>query len=74
MNSSVLQLVACPQCAAPAEITDRFVLESTDGPVEHVAVHCVERHRFTVTAERLTRGVDADLQPVRPVATSQIPV
>jgi hypothetical protein len=51
--SSTLQLVGCPQCLAPAEITDRFVLESTSGPVEHITVCCVNRHRFTMTAERL---------------------
>jgi hypothetical protein len=54
MDSSPLQLVSCPQCLAPAEITDRFVLESTSGPVEHLTVWCVHRHRFTVTAEHLS--------------------
>ena len=53
MDSSTLQLVGCPACSAPAEITDRFVLESTGGPVEHVTVWCVARHRFTMTAEHL---------------------
>jgi hypothetical protein len=27
-----------PECAAPAEVVDRFVLESTDGPIEHAIV------------------------------------
>ena len=53
MNSFTLQLAGCPQCLAPAEITDRFVLESTSGPVEHVTVRCLNRHRFTMTAEHL---------------------
>ena len=53
VDSSTLQLAGCPQCLAPAEITDRFVLESTSGPVEHVTVRCLNRHRFTITAERL---------------------
>ena len=48
-----LQLVGCPQCLGPAEVTDRFVLESTDGPVEHMTVSCVSRHRFTLTADHL---------------------
>jgi hypothetical protein len=53
MYSSTLQLVGCPQCLAPAEITDRFVLDSTSGPVEHITVCCVNRHQFTMTAEHL---------------------
>jgi hypothetical protein len=42
-----------PECAAPAEVVDRFVLESTDGPIEHAIVLCVLRHRFTVLVEGL---------------------
>ena len=48
-----LDLVACPACAAPAEVVERYVLESTDGPIEHATVRCSERHRFTVLVERL---------------------
>ena len=48
-----LELTGCPACLAPAEITDRFVLPSTDGPVEHVALHCARRHLFRVPTERL---------------------
>lgn len=47
-------LVGCPECRAPAEILDRFVLEGTDGPVEHVTVRCVRRHRFTMLTSSLT--------------------
>jgi hypothetical protein len=43
-----LELIGCPQCAAPAEVVDRFVLESTDGPVAHAVVLCVLGHRFTM--------------------------
>jgi hypothetical protein len=46
-------LVGCPACAAPAEVIDRYVLESTDGPIEHATVMCALRHRFTVLVERL---------------------
>jgi hypothetical protein len=53
VNGPTLQLVGCPDCLAPAEITDRFVLASTSGPVEHITVWCVNRHRFTITAEHL---------------------
>jgi hypothetical protein len=48
-----IDLVGCPECAAPAEVLDRFELSSTDGPVEHVTVACVNRHRFTMAAENL---------------------
>ena len=53
MHHPTLEIVGCPECAAPAEVVDRFVLESTDGPIEHAIVTCPERHRFTVLVERL---------------------
>lgn len=42
------EYVACldPDCPAPAEVVDRSVWESTDGPVEHLATHCAAGHRF----------------------------
>jgi len=72
MRHAFITFAACPQCAAPAEITDRFVLDSTDGPVEHVTVSCVRRHRFTMLAERLPVTVEAPRDviphpPPRPV-------
>jgi hypothetical protein len=51
MYDFTLVLVECPECAAPAEVVDRFTLDSTDGPVEHAIVLCVLRHRFTVLVE-----------------------
>ncbi len=54
-QNTELDLAGCPECAAPAEILDRFELPSTDGPVEHVTVACVNRHRFTMDAARLPR-------------------
>jgi hypothetical protein len=55
MDSVILQLTICPDelCQLPAEITDRFVLASTDGPIEHVRVHCVARHHHTLPVDRL---------------------
>jgi hypothetical protein len=41
-----LDLTVCPECAAPAEIERRSVLQSTDGPVEHAKVLCVNEHWF----------------------------
>ena len=45
-----LDLVVCPDCAAPAEVVDRFTLAGTDGPVEHVKVACLARHWFLLPA------------------------
>ena len=45
--------IPCPQCGAPAQITERFWLDSTDGPVEHVKTGCERGHWFTPTVESL---------------------
>lgn len=48
-----LDLVECPDCAAPAEVVDRFDLPSTSGPVAHVKVRCLHRHWFTMIDSRV---------------------
>jgi hypothetical protein len=40
----------CPECELPAEILDRFSLNSTDGPVEHLKIRCLGGHWFTPCA------------------------
>ena len=50
-----METTHCPECGHPAELVDRLVLESTDGPVEHAHVRCVLRHRFWLPIEYLTR-------------------
>jgi hypothetical protein len=45
--------LGCPGCGAPAEIVDRFALDSTEGPLEHLKVWCVTGHWFTVLADNL---------------------
>jgi len=45
--------IPCPQCGAPAQITERFRLASTDGPVEHVKTGCERGHWFTPTVDLL---------------------
>jgi hypothetical protein len=55
-----LDLVVCPECAAPAEVVDRFAVPSTHGPVEHVKVRCLSRHWFLLPV--------ASLAPVRTVS------
>jgi hypothetical protein len=48
----------CPEvgCGASAYETDRYVVESTDGPVEHLAVVCEARHRFHGAVSSLWPG------------------
>lgn len=50
-----MDFTACPECASIAQVLDRFVLESTDGPVEHVRTQCVQRHWFVLPAASLVR-------------------
>jgi hypothetical protein len=56
MERMLLPLTGCPEhsCRMPAEITARFVLPSTGGPIEHVTVRCVRRHHFTLPSARLS--------------------
>jgi hypothetical protein len=60
--------VGCPDCGRPAEVTDRFVLASTDGPIEHVALSCVDGHYFRMAADGLP-AVGLELLPGRQPAT-----
>jgi hypothetical protein len=61
------QSISCPQCRAPAQITERFWLASTDGPVEHLKTGCVNDHWLTPRAETL-----AGAQPVPIPAATQL--
>jgi len=49
----VLTVITCPQCRAPAEITEYFSLPSTDGPVVDMALSCAAGHHFRMPADRL---------------------
>jgi hypothetical protein len=51
-----MDITGCPECGAPAEITDRCVLVSTSGLLEHVRVECVNRHWFLMPAATLARS------------------
>lgn len=62
--------VACPECLLPAEITDRFRLPSTDGPVEHVRVSCVAHHHFCLPLDKV---VAASRSAGEPGAADQAP-
>jgi hypothetical protein len=61
-------LVSCPDCGVPAEITERFCLPSTDGPVDHVVVHCAADHHFRVAADRVAADRLPTLRPQPPAS------
>lgn len=44
--TSNIEIVDCPECATPAEVTRRATLWSTHGPVEHIGLRCGQRHVF----------------------------
>jgi hypothetical protein len=50
-----LDLTSCPECGVPADVVERFVLASTDGPIEHARVHCAGGHRFLLSVATLHR-------------------
>jgi hypothetical protein len=49
------EILPCPDptCRAPAEILDRWVWPSTNGPVEHVKTRCLNGHCFTPPVDSL---------------------
>lgn len=58
----MLDLTVCPEpgCPSPAQIVDRSVWESTDGPIEHVRIRCLNRHHFLLPVEMMTSPHAAD--------------
>jgi hypothetical protein len=58
--------IPCPQCGAPAQITERFWLGGTTGPVEHVKTGCVNNHWLTPLAEMLQGATPAVSEPAVP--------
>jgi hypothetical protein len=62
-----MDLTTCPECGAPAEVRDRHVLESTDGPIEHARIRCLQRHYFFLPLEQLS---STDKSPSRRTLSS----
>ncbi|HZC40314.1 MAG TPA: hypothetical protein VE343_06535 [Streptosporangiaceae bacterium] len=50
----MLTILSCPGCGVPAEVTDRFSLPGTDGPVSHIALRCAAGHCYRMPAGRLS--------------------
>jgi hypothetical protein len=55
----------CPECGEEARVEQRFVLESTDGPIEHAKVRCGRRHWFALPVSML-RSRPAPRDAARP--------
>ncbi len=49
-----LDVVACPECSMAATVQQGNRVKSTDGPVDHVRITCVNRHWFLMAADTLT--------------------
>jgi hypothetical protein len=58
-----MEFLACPaylnddgsvRCGLPAEVTCRFTMRSSDGPLESVMIQCPARHHFNAPVEFLT--------------------
>jgi hypothetical protein len=60
-----MDTTTCPDCAAPAEVTERFALESTDGPIEHVRLRCVRQHWFLLPTASLAAARSGAPAPER---------
>jgi len=69
----VLTVISCPECEVPAEVTDRFSLNSTDGPVDCVALRCVAGHHFRMPSELLPAGSQEQLQAQQPAPARPSP-
>lgn len=48
-----METVKCPTCDLDAEVYDRYVRESTSGPVEHIKIRCVNKHDYNMTTDWL---------------------
>ena len=48
MHDTFPDMTQCRSCGAIAEVVDRFVLDSTSGPVERMTVRCLFEHTLTV--------------------------
>ncbi len=69
----MIEITQCPECDQVAEVTDRHVLESTHGPVEHVKVVCLARHWFLMPVARLEPAPAAAVRAAESLARPQRP-
>jgi hypothetical protein len=50
-----MEIVSCPEpgCIAPAEVLDVWTFASTDGPLTHVKIRCLNGHILTPRREQV---------------------
>jgi hypothetical protein len=70
-----MDLTVCPDWGEVAEIQWRAVLGSTDGPIEHVKILCLLRHRFLLPVASLSsaprnEAADQRTNPSSPLSHS----
>ncbi len=56
-----LKLVPCPACGVPAEVTGRFWLPGTGGPVDHLELRCARGHHFRMPVDLLSAACQRQL-------------
>ncbi|MDN5796502.1 MAG: hypothetical protein L0H79_12210 [Intrasporangium sp.] len=54
-----MDTTTCPDCGEIAEVLWRAVMDSTDGPVEHSKILCLNRHWFLLPTASLERSTPA---------------
>jgi hypothetical protein len=59
----MLDIIARSQCGAPAEIVERFWLDSTDGPIQHLKTTCLSKHWLTLRAATVHQQRPATRSP-----------
>jgi hypothetical protein len=66
-----MEFLACPahlnddgsvRCGLPSEVTCRFTMRSSDGPLESVMIQCPAGHHFNAPVEFLTFEDDERLR------------
>ena len=58
----------CPECGSIAEVEWRAVMESTDGPVEHARIRCVQKHWFLMPVGGLVGAGRSPAVALRPLS------
>jgi hypothetical protein len=59
------------RCGLPAEVRCRFIMESTDGPLDSAMIKCLAGHWFTAPIESLTLKTGPGRAPALPSPADQ---
>jgi hypothetical protein len=63
-------LLNCPECGLPAEIVDRFTLDGSPTPVEHIKLVCIAGHWFTPPVDSIPHSNFEPSRQDRPIRSS----